>query len=373
MIKLGLCSYSKSSPFYFQLRATYYIFLKGVEEDEEAQKRGAVGCVYCVGGGIGFDLQLIRRGAKLRMSLPVRFDSTHLCYNDPRLVPIFSLIMSIMGPHNRMRLRVHYGSHEECQYKLSNFRIPVAALPVSPRGEFNLENHRTFMATQRSIEATTKSKSKGPPCVAQNATKKPEEKAQSRQPIKKEDVFVAPVPQPVLNEPTGYGGFMRFKSLGSLPQPSFAIPWCGVAGAPNLPLAVVSPQRRLPSVPQSHIIGSTITNRPPAKFCKSPAKPYVIDDPLPNDVLLGRGKPIQERPGNVRLREMIDTHKDKYEQKGAKRIVSAYIVRLVKEEGGRFLKEVEHGGWVEVDDDTARTKVSHAFRARRGCKAPAKL
>jgi hypothetical protein len=94
----------------------------------------------------------------------------------------------------------------------------------------------------------------------------------------------------------------------------------------------------------------------------------VIYDPLPNDVLLGRGKPIQERPGNVRFRDMLDKHMGKYEQgkKGGKSKVSAYIVRIVKDGGGRFLKELEDGEWVEVDEATALEKVSHAFRGRRG-------
>jgi hypothetical protein len=102
---------------------------------------------------------------------------------------------------------------------------------------------------------------------------------------------------------------------------------------------------------------------------ESPTEPYVIDDPLPNDVLLGRGKPIQERPGNVRFRDMLDNHMDKYERQGkmgGKNKVSAYIVQMVKEEGGRFLKKLKDGGWVEVDEATARAKVSHAFRGRRG-------
>ena len=68
---------------------------------------------------------------------------------------------------------------------------------------------------------------------------------------------------------------------------------------------------------------------PPAKLCKSPAKPYVSYDPLPNDILFDRGKPIQRRPGNVRFRELIDKHMDKYEQgeKGVKSTVatSSYI------------------------------------------------
>jgi hypothetical protein len=92
----------------------------------------------------------------------------------------------------------------------------------------------------------------------------------------------------------------------------------------------------------------------------------VIYDLMHNDVLLGRGKPIQERPGNVRFREMLDKHIEKYDsgEKGVSAKVSACIVLLVKEEGGRFLKELEDGGWFEVDEATARAKVSHAFRTR---------
>jgi hypothetical protein len=92
----------------------------------------------------------------------------------------------------------------------------------------------------------------------------------------------------------------------------------------------------------------------------------VIRDPLQNDILLGRGKPIQERLGNVRFREMLDKHIDKYDrgEKGAK-YYTAYLVHLVKEGGGRFLMELEDGGWVEVDEATAREKVSRAFRTRR--------
>jgi hypothetical protein len=94
----------------------------------------------------------------------------------------------------------------------------------------------------------------------------------------------------------------------------------------------------------------------------------VIYNPLQNDVLFGRGKPLQERPGNVRFREMLEKHMGKYDldDKGASAKVSACIVHLVKEEGGRFLKELEDGGgWFEVDEATARAKVSNAFRTRR--------
>jgi hypothetical protein len=317
--------------------------MSNVEDDEEAQKRGVVACAYLVDAALQHvdNLQIHRKQAKLRTALPVRINAIHLCYNDPLLVPLMSLRMFIMGSHSVMRFRAHYGSPEEVLCKLSSFGIPISALPVSSGGEVNLENHRTFMAMRRAIE-TTKSKRKGPLPIE----------------ITRENVLLA-APQPNIIEPTGYGGgligFCNYFDF--MPLPSFANPWRSVVGAPNL-ASVLPPHRQLPVYPASRIT---------ATLCKSPAKPHLIYNPCPNDILLGRGKPIQARPANVRFREMLDKHMDKYNtrEKGVKVIVSSYIVRVVKEEGGRFLKELEDGGWVEVNETTARAKVSHAFRTRR--------
>jgi hypothetical protein len=340
--------------FRFQLRAGYYLMMRSVEKDEDVQKRGVVGCAYNVVSGLNFDVQLVRKWGRLRNVLPLRFDSAHVCYNDQRVVPVVSLAIFIMQTHTRVRLRTHYGSDMECQIQLSSFGIPISALPVSPRGEFNLKNHRAFVATQRAIEATT-FKGKGPLGVAQ----KPEEKASSIQPIFEEKVVVA-APHPDLNGPTGYERLMSFSNLG------FSNPLCSVVGAPNL-LPRVPPQSQLPVVPQSHIAAPTSVSRSQAKIYESPAKPYVIYDPLPNDVLLGRGKAIQQRPGNIRYREMVEKQMDRYDEgdRGAKYTVTASIVYLLKEEGGRFLKELEDGSWAEVDEATALLKTSHTFRTRR--------
>jgi hypothetical protein len=334
--------------------------MRSVEDDEDVQKRGFVNCMYCVGASLNFDLWLIRKWGRLRRTLPVRSNSLHVCYNDPRVVPVVSLGMFIMQTHIRVRFRAHYGSDVECQSQLSSFGFPISALPVSPRGEFNLENHRAFVATQRAIEATTSKVGKRPLCVEQKTPQKPQEKASSKQPIIKEDVFVAPATQPDLNEPTGYAGSMTFSKL------SFPNQWWSVIGAPNL-FPWVPPQSQLPVVSQSHVTAPTTDNQSQAKLCESPAKPYVLCDPLPDDILLGRGKPIQQRPGNVRYREIVEKYMDRYEEgnRGAKYAVAAYIVHLLKEEGSRFLKELEDGGWVEVDEATARLKTSHAFCTRR--------
>ena len=98
--------------------------------------------------------------------------------------------------------------------------------------------------------------------------------------------------------------------------------------------------------------------------------------PGPYDVLVGRGRFIQDHSGNLRYRNYIEDYMERYEQ-AKKRIektdLTSEIVRLVKESSGRFLRQ-DGCGWVEVDDDAARDKVSHSFRNRRkvvgGSKPP---
>jgi hypothetical protein len=54
------------------------------------------------------------------------------------------------------------------------------------------------------------------------------------------------------------------------------------------------------------------------RLFKDLAKPHVIVNPCPNNILLGRREPIQGRPANVRFREMLDKDMDKYYDKGGK-------------------------------------------------------
>ena len=88
------------------------------------------------------------------------------------------------------------------------------------------------------------------------------------------------------------------------------------------------------------------------------------------DVLLGRGKKYDLHMGNVRFRHLIEDCREKYESasRNVKTKLSAEIVEIVHENCGRFLKQ-DGVGWVEVEDETARLKVSHAFRAMRAKNA----
>lgn len=84
------------------------------------------------------------------------------------------------------------------------------------------------------------------------------------------------------------------------------------------------------------------------------------------DVLMGRGKLIEENGGNLRLRHLIATHGKRYDEatKFEKTVVAKTLLKMIHETGGRFLKRNE-AGWYIVSDDMARDKISHAFRNRR--------
>ncbi|CAB9521386.1 Transfer protein [Seminavis robusta] len=87
-----------------------------------------------------------------------------------------------------------------------------------------------------------------------------------------------------------------------------------------------------------------------------------------NDVLLGRGKRFYEHSGNIRFRYMVEHQAADYNataSASAKKRITSDIVAKIHQTGGRFLKDDRDAGWIEVDDETARLKVSHVFRNMR--------
>lgn len=94
-----------------------------------------------------------------------------------------------------------------------------------------------------------------------------------------------------------------------------------------------------------------------------------IGEPLPSDILCGRGKSIQH-PGNDRMRDLVMEKKNEYQD--AKRrdektaITNDIVAQLL---GGptpvRFLLK-DDKGWYSVGTNYAKEKVSHALRAKVG-------
>eukprot|EP00980_Cylindrotheca_fusiformis_P003955 scaffold871_cov130-Cylindrotheca_fusiformis.AAC.32 len=87
------------------------------------------------------------------------------------------------------------------------------------------------------------------------------------------------------------------------------------------------------------------------------------------DILCGRGVPILNYHGNIRLHNIIDSYRAMYlnaERKSKPRLVTE-IVNEIKAGGARFLKRSKDDlhSWVEVDDSYAHEKVSHALRCKK--------
>jgi hypothetical protein len=88
--------------------------------------------------------------------------------------------------------------------------------------------------------------------------------------------------------------------------------------------------------------------------------------PMSCDVLFGKGTPIQNHVGNTKFRGLVADCQKRYEKarKGVKIILAQEIVDTVIQSSGMFLKP-DGDMWLSVDNDTARRKVSSAFRTLR--------
>uniref|UniRef100_A0A7S2NTP9 DUF6824 domain-containing protein n=1 Tax=Leptocylindrus danicus TaxID=163516 RepID=A0A7S2NTP9_9STRA len=93
---------------------------------------------------------------------------------------------------------------------------------------------------------------------------------------------------------------------------------------------------------------------------------YTTTTPGPHDVLCGRGGRINSHEGNVKFREIIATRKADYlspaTRKLQKAVIAQEVVDVIRNKGGRFLKEKSSGVWEEVTDEKAKKKCGQALR-----------
>lgn len=199
------------------------------------------------------------------------------------------------------------GSHIECQYALTTFGIPRAAIPISTTGEMYTGEHLKWLASREMIE------------TERNFFK----------------VSVPPLPHGASNSiiSTTSNGQIPIQDTMRPPQ----ISWSSV-------------NRKGAGSSETVVAGSNGS--------------FAIRD---TDVLFGRGKTVVEHPGNLDFRNLVGKRMEEYEAASRleKTCMTETIVQMIKNKDGRFLKRDDGGGWEEVDDETARKKVAHAFRNRR--------
>lgn len=91
----------------------------------------------------------------------------------------------------------------------------------------------------------------------------------------------------------------------------------------------------------------------------------IVICPINKDILLGKGRQIMKHPGNVEMRHLLETVLSRWEEAAdnqEKVAVAREVLKSLKASGSRFLAEHPNGWYVEVDDDTARQKISIGFR-----------
>ena len=81
---------------------------------------------------------------------------------------------------------------------------------------------------------------------------------------------------------------------------------------------------------------------------------------------------MQNHNGNLILRNVIAEYRTAYTSapKREKRSVSWKVVMATKMLGGRFLKRLSNGWWIEVSDEIAQDKISMAYRTSRSPDVP---
>ena len=90
-----------------------------------------------------------------------------------------------------------------------------------------------------------------------------------------------------------------------------------------------------------------------------------IDLPTRNDVLMGKGKPLQHHNGNAHLRILVEAYIGEYQaaHRPRDKIEVVYkVCSMIKARSGRFLEKDDDGWWRESHDVDAVGKVTTLFR-----------
>ncbi|CAJ1945962.1 unnamed protein product [Cylindrotheca closterium] len=238
--------------------ALFYQNMHLLRTNKHVQKDGVVAFLYLLdresGNPYAFDTGL--ELPRLANAMPIRLAAFHMAHDNKWLVPLLAFIKYSFSLVTRIRIRTHYGSHNECMASMQGHGVPPEILPLEEGGIVtNKDSYREYLRGVRRQER------------------------------------------------------------------------------------IQFPRRQQIYVPCSY------------------------------DVLFGKGSSVQTYEGNKRMRRIVTDRQKAYEkaEKGRKVDVAQEVVDMVHESSGMFLKQADDGGeyWVAVDNESARTKVSAAFRTLR--------
>ena len=303
-----------------QLQAVWVV-MSAALEDEEIQRKGFVYIYYGIDAKFLPDRKLMKEGAFLGRSLPLRIDATHVCTNSAKIQAAMSVVTLLTG-NFLLRLRCHKGSQMECFYSLGQFGIRVDTIMIdSVTGDIDTKKHATYWEKKRQSELA------GMHQDNDNS---------------KADMETFDIVDMTEND-------HDFDLLGLDIEDSDG------KGIKSFDCEWDRSQSTLPN-PQSSAVDSL------------PRLPSWKSSPGPGDILLGRGKSIQNHPGNIRYRAIIEKNLARFEsatRRGAKAELVKDVLQQVFSSGANFWqldKSSQNKKWTPVDEKTACEKISHSFR-----------
>ena len=266
---------------------------------------------------------VFERARKLVECLPSRFHAIHLCLpNKPFCNVVKSAIMLLMGRENRYRVRIHVGTHLECHYSLATFGILVNRLPMA----------LDFNTTLRKDNITYHTK----------WLRMQEEKERAIRNIHFDTYREAVGSAEQHNETNNDRDF----DLGT---------WNYGYGEDEESSAHAIRNMSVSTSGAPQVVGMKAVTIFRSRF---------VECPRHEDCLFGRGRNTMKHPGNVAMRFLLKGKRIRYacaaHQKKSE--IAWEVVNQIKTGGGRFLKELDTGFFTIVDDETARKKISIAFR-----------
>eukprot|EP00977_Amphora_coffeiformis_P018956 scaffold6807_cov220-Amphora_coffeaeformis.AAC.24 len=104
--------------------------------------------------------------------------------------------------------------------------------------------------------------------------------------------------------------------------------------------SIESNRRKAPAKPSS----GEMTHETPSPEQKAQDQDGPITHPEPNDVLMGRGAPSTDYPGNLNFRELVKQRRNEYvnaKRRKDKQVIAGEIIATVKRRGGRFLERMD--------------------------------
>lgn len=139
-----------------KLKAAFYLGLKAAEK-EDCQQFGTISISFLVGQEPSvFSHYHHRREwnegiARLIEALPLRQVGIHVCHHSVAWRMLLA-VFKMTSTANRIKIREHFGSYEECLQSLRTFGVPTEDFPLSENGVIDTTRHVEAMESIRREE-----------------------------------------------------------------------------------------------------------------------------------------------------------------------------------------------------------------------------